>query len=447
MSTRFTSLDTYDVRFPTSRDRDGSDAMNPDPDYSAAYVILRTDDPAGRHGHGFAFTIGRGNDVQVAGIAALAPYIVGRSVADVCDDMGGFFKQLTHDSQLRWLGPEKGVMQMAIAAVVNAAWDLAAKRAGLPLWKLLASLTPEAIVELVDFRYLSDALTPDEALSLLRRNVATRDGREREMLAQGFPAYTTSAGWLGYDDEKVRSRVRTALAEGFGHIKLKVGKDIEDDVRRCRIARGEMGPGPKLMVDANQTWDRDSAIAAIGRLAEFDLFWVEEPTNPDDVLAHAAIARAVAPIAIATGEHAANRVTFKQLLQAQAIGFCQIDAVRSGGVNDTIATMLLAAKFGVPVCPHAGGVGLCELVVHLALFDYIAVGASLDRRVLEFVDHLHEHFVDPVKVERARYVAPRAPGFSAEMHPESIAAYTFPSGAAWHDSTYSGRLIGGSARA
>jgi L-fuconate dehydratase len=433
MSARFTSLETFDVRFPTSRERDGSDAMNPDPDYSAAYCILRTDDPAGHAGHGFAFTIGRGNDVEVAAIAALSPYVIGRTVAEICDDLGGFFRQLTHDSQLRWLGPEKGVMQMAIAAVVNAAWDLAAKRAGVPLWKLLADMSPEALVELVDFRYLSDALTPAEALAILERNRPGRAAREREMRADGFPAYTTSAGWLGYDDEKVRSRVREALADGFRHIKLKVGKDLDDDIRRCRIARAEMGPEPKLMVDANQTWDRDSAIAAIGRLAQFDLFWVEEPTNPDDILAHAAIAQAVAPIAVATGEHAANRVTFKQLLQLGAIGFCQIDAVRSGGVNDTLATLLLAAKFGVPVCPHAGGVGLCELVQHLAIFDYIAVGASLENRVLEFVDHLHEHFVDPVRVRRARYVAPLAPGFSSAMHPESIAAYTFPGGQAWRD--------------
>lgn len=433
-STRFTSLETFDVRFPTSRERDGSDAMNPDPDYSAAYVILRTDDPAGPAGHGFAFTIGRGNDVQVAGISALAPYVVGRTVAEICDDLGGFFKQLTHDSQLRWLGPEKGVMQMAIAAVVNAAWDIAAKRAGVPVWKFLADMSPEDIVGLVDFRYLSDALTPAEALAILKRNLPTRAAREREMRDRGFPAYTTSAGWLGYDDEKIRTRVRSALADGFRHIKLKVGRDIDDDVRRCRIARSEMGPDCKLMIDANQTWDRDAAIAAIGRLAEFDLFWVEEPTNPDDVIAHAAIARAVAPIAIATGEHAANRVTFKQLLQSDAIGFCQIDAVRSGGVNDTIATMLLAAKFGVPVCPHAGGVGLCELVQHLSIFDYIAVGASLENRVLEFVDHLHEHFVDPVAIVNAHYAAPLNPGFSSAMHPASIAAYVYPGGTAWRES-------------
>lgn len=407
--------------------------MNPDPDYSAAYVILRTDDPSKRDGHGFAFTIGRGNDVQVAGIAALAPYVVGRPVAEVCNDLGGFFRQLTHDSQLRWLGPEKGVMQMAIAAVVNAAWDLAAKLADVPLWELLAGMSPEAIVGLVDFRYLSDALTPDEALTILRRNVGTRTERCDEMRANGFPAYTTSAGWLGYDDDKIRSRIRTALADGFRHIKLKVGNDLDDDVRRCRIARAEMGPAPKLMVDANQRWDRDTAIEAIGRLAQFDLFWVEEPTSPDDILAHSAIARAVAPVAIATGEHAANRVIFKQLLASEAIGFAQIDAVRSGGVNDTLATMLLAAKFGVPVCPHAGGVGLCELVQHLAIFDYIAIGASLENRLLEFVDHLHEHFVNPVQIERGHYVAPRASGFSSMMHAESIAAYTFPHGSAWRD--------------
>ncbi len=440
MSAKFVGFETYDVRFPTSRDRDGSDAMHPDPDYSAAYVILRTDDPSGSAGHGFAFTIGRGNEVQVAGIRALAPFVIGRSVAEVCDDMGAFFREMTHDSQLRWLGPEKGVMQMAVAAVANAAWDLVAKRAGVPLWKLLADMTPEALVALVDFRYLSDALTPAEALAILRHNVATKAERERIVRERGFPAYTTSAGWLGYDDEKIRSRIRMAVADGFRHVKLKVGRNIEEDVRRCRIARETMGPDLKLMIDANQTWDRNQAIAAVQRLAAFDLYWVEEPTSPDDILGHAAIARGIAPIAVATGEHASNRVAFKQLLQAGAIGFCQIDAVRSGGVNDTLATMLLAAKFGIPVCPHGGGVGLCELVQHLAIFDYIAIGASLEGRVLEFVDHLHEHFVDPAVVRNAHYVAPARPGFSAEMFAESIADYAYPHGRAWRDAAADGAV-------
>ncbi len=428
---KFTAFETFDVRFPTSLAHDGSDAMNPDPDYSAAYVILRTDDPGGLAGHGFAFTIGAGNDVQVAGIKALAPFVVGRDVETVCADMGAFFRSMTHDSHLRWLGPEKGVMQMAIAAVANAAWDIAAKRAGLPLWKLLADMSPEAIVALVDFRYLSDALTQSEALALLERNAPTKAERERTVRAQGFPAYTTSAGWLGYSDEKIAMLVRAAVDDGFTHIKLKVGANAADDERRCRIAREAMGPDLQLMVDANQFWDRDRAIAAVHELRAFNLYWVEEPTSPDDILAHAAIARAIAPTAVATGEHVSNRVVFKQLLQANAIGFCQIDAVRSGGVNDTLATMLLAAKFGVPVCPHAGGVGLCELVQHLSIFDYIAVGASFEHRVLEYVDHLHEHFIDPVVVKRARYVVPTAPGFSSAMHAASIAEYRYPDGPVW----------------
>jgi L-fuconate dehydratase len=426
------------VRFPTSLTLDGSDAMNPAPDYSAAYVILRTDAPDGLAGHGFAFTIGRGTQVQAAAIEALAPLVAGVELEELSTGMGDLWRRLVGDSQLRWLGPEKGVVHMATAAIVNALWDLCAKRAGNPLWKLLADMAPEELVALVDFRYITDALTPDEALDLLRDRAAGRAERERRLLADGLPAYTTSPGWLGYPDAKLRRLLEEALDAGFSQVKLKVGASVEDDVRRCAIARDAMGPGRRLMVDANQVWDVDAAIEHIHRLEPFDLWWVEEPTRPDDVLGHAAIARAVAPIAIATGEHAHNRVMFKQLLQADAIGFCQLDACRLGGVNEAIAVMLLAAKHGVPVCPHAGGVGLCELVQHLSAFDYVALGGELDGRVVEYVDHLHEHFVDPCVVESGRYRAPTAPGYSSEMHVESIERFAFPHGAAWARASVAG---------
>jgi L-fuconate dehydratase len=429
--TTITALETTDVRFPTSRSLDGSDAMNPDPDYSAAYVVLRTDADDGLEGHGFAFTLGRGTDVQVAAIEALAPLVVGQELEAVLADTGAFWRRLASDSQLRWLGPEKGVVHMATGAVVNALWDLYAKREGKPLWKLLADMTPEQIVALVDFRHISDALAPEEALELLRERVAGRAERERALLADGLPAYTTSAGWLGYSDDKLRTLVGEALAAGFTHIKLKVGADVEDDLRRCAIAREAMGPDASLLVDANQVWDVGTAIDWVQRLAPHGIGWIEEPTSPDDILGHAAIARAVAPVAVATGEHCHNRVMFKQLMQAEAIGACQIDACRLGGVNEVVAVLLLAAKFGVPVCPHAGGVGLCELVQHLAAFDFVAVGGSLEGRVVEYVDHLHEHFVDPCVVEHARYRAPQAPGYSSEMRAESLARYAFPHGPVW----------------
>jgi len=425
------ALDTYDIRFPTSRELDGSDAMNPDPDYSAAYVVLRTDAPDRHEGHGFAFTIGRGNDVQAAAIGALRPYLVGRALEPAMADLGAVWRELVHDSQLRWLGPEKGVMHMAIAAVINALWDLKAKRAGLPLWQLLARMSPEELVALVDFRYLSDALTPDEALAILRRGVDGRQAREKELLANGYPGYTTSPGWLGYDDEKLRRLCREAVEQGFGQIKLKVGGDLADDVRRMRIAREACGPDIRIAVDANQRWDVPVAIEWIRALAPYEPWWVEEPTSPDDVLGHATIARAVAPVAVATGEHVQNRIVFKQLLQLDAISYLQIDAARVAGVNENVAILLLAAKFGVPVCPHAGGVGLCELVQHLSLFDYVAVSTGMDNRVIEYVDHLHEHFVDPVVIRDGRYVAPTAPGFSATMRPESLAAYAYPDGPEW----------------
>jgi L-fuconate dehydratase len=428
---RIVALDTHDIRFPTSRELDGSDAMNPDPDYSAAYVVLRTDAPDGHEGHGFAFTIGRGNDVQSAAIAALAPYLVGRPLRATLDDLGGVWRDLVHDSQLRWLGPEKGVMHMAVAAVVNALWDLKAKRAGLPLWRLLAGMSPEELVALVDFRYLTDALTPGEALDILRRAEPGRAAREEALLAAGYPAYTTSPGWLGYDDDKLRRLCKEAVEQGFEQVKLKVGADLADDVRRMRIARDACGPDVRIAVDANQRWDVGPAVEWVRALAEFEPWWVEEPTSPDDVLGHATIARQIAPIGVATGEHVQNRVVFKQLLQLGALSYVQIDAARVAGVNENVAILLLAAKYGVPVCPHAGGVGLCELVQHLSMFDFVAVSASMDDRVIEYVDHLHEHFVDPVVVRGGRYVTPTAPGFSATMRRETLVDYSYPDGPMW----------------
>jgi L-fuconate dehydratase len=419
------ALETDDVRFPTSQSLDGSDAMNPDPDYSAAYVRLRTDADDGLAGHGFVFTIGRGNDVQVAAIRSLAPYLVGRDAEAILDDLGGLWRELVHDSQLRWLGPEKGVMHMAVGAVVNALWDLRAKRAGLPLWQLLAGMTPAEIVALVDFRYLSDALTPDEALKILEDAREGRAAREAELLRTGYPAYTTTPGWLGYDDDKLARLCREAVESGFGQIKLKVGGDRDDDIRRLRIAREAVGPDVRIAVDANQRWDVAEAIDWIGALTPYDLAWVEEPTSPDDVLAHAPTARALAPVPVATGEHMANRVLAKQFLQARALGVLQIDATRVSGVNENIAMLLLAAKFGVRVCPHAGGVGLCELVQHLSMFDYVAVSGTIHDRMIEYVDHLHEHFVDPVVIRDGNYVTPVSPGAGAEMLPESIERYRF----------------------
>jgi L-fuconate dehydratase len=424
-----TSVETFDVRFPTSRDLDGSDAMNEDPDYSAAYVVLHTD--ASLRGHGFAFTLGRGTEVEIAAIEALAPLVVGADVEELRADMGGFWRRLVGDSQLRWLGPEKGVMHMATAAIVNAVWDLHARRAGVPLWKLLADMAPEEIVAVVDFRYIDDALTPDEALALLAAGRDGRAERERRLLADGLPAYTTSAGWLGYDDGKLRRLLREALDAGFEDFKLKVGADLDDDLRRCAIARDVIGPDRLLAIDANQIWGVDEAIGWVRRLAHVGPGWIEEPTSPDDVLGHATIARALPGIPVATGEHVHNRVMFKQLLQAGGMGICQIDSCRLGGVNEVVAVLLLAAKFGVPVCPHAGGVGLCELVQHLAAFDYVAVSGTLDGRVVEYVDHLHEHFVDPCVVERGRYRAPTAPGYSSEIRGETLERYAFPHGEVW----------------
>lgn len=423
------SITAKDIRFPTSLLLDGSDAMHKDPDYSAAYVILHTD---GQHeGHGMTFTIGRGNELCVAAIESLAPLLVGKSLAEITTNMGAFWRSMVSDSQFRWLGPEKGVIHLATAALVNAVWDLWAKAAGKPLWKLLADMRPDELVSCLDFTYVTDVLTPEQAVEMLTAVASTKAAREAELLASGYPAYITSAGWLGYSDEKIRRLCRESLAAGWTHFKIKVGVDVADDVRRCSIVREEIGPERKLMVDANQVWDVPQAMAWMEQLAPFNPWWIEEPTSPDDVLGHAAIRRAIHPIKVATGEHGMNRVLFKQLMQAEAIDFCQIDSCRMGGVNEVIVVYLLAAKFGIPVCPHAGGVGLCEYVQHLQMFDYICISGSMTDRVVEFADHLHEHFVDPVRLENGRYVPPQQPGYSIQMTARTLEDYVYPHGVIW----------------
>ena len=426
---RITTVDVRDVRFPTSRTLAGSDAMNQAPDYSAAYVVLETDGDL--RGHGMTFTIGRGTEVVVSAIHALEHLVTGRRLSDIAAEPRGFWRELTGDSHLRWIGPEKGVIHLATAALVNAVWDLWARAEGKPLWKLLADMPAEQLVDCVDFRYITDALTPEQAVELLESRATGRADREAEMRRDGFPAYTTSVGWLGFTDEEVQRRCRAAVDQGWTHMKMKVGGKPEDDARRATLIRGEIGSERFLMMDANQVWDIDEAIAATRRLAEFDPWWMEEPTSPDDILGHARIAREVAPVRIATGEHCHNRTMFKQLMQSGGLGVCQLDACRLGGVNEVLAVLLLAAKFDIPVCPHAGGVGLSEYVQHLSLVDYIAVGGTLEDRVIEYVDELHEHFVSPAEIRNGRYVAPEAPGYSIEMHPESLEEYAFPGGRAW----------------
>jgi L-fuconate dehydratase len=426
---KITGLKTFDLRFPTSRTQDGTDAMHTDPDYSAAYVILETD--RALEGHGFAFTIGRGNDICAAAIEAFREHVVGLTLNEITEDFGGFWRRLAGDSQLRWLGPEKGVVHLALAAIVNAVWDLYAKDEKKPVWKVLSDMSPKQLVSCIDFRYITDVLSPDEAFEMLDRQARTKATREAELLKVGYPAYTTTAGWMGYSDERVRAACRDGMTEGWTHFKVKVGADPADDMRRVGVVRDAIGPSGTLMVDANQRWGVDEAIARMEELKVFKPLWIEEPTSPDDVLGHAAIARAVRPIGVATGEHCANRVIFKQLLQAEAISFCQIDSCRLGGVNENLAVMLMAAKFGVPVCPHAGGVGLCELVQHLSAFDYIGITGTMENRVTEFVDHLHEHFVDPVVIRQARYVLPNRPGYSTEIKPDSRARHQYPDGPVW----------------
>jgi L-fuconate dehydratase len=428
---KIVDVSVVDVRFPTSLTLDGSDAMHTSPDYSAAYVVLHTDAGPELAGHGLTFTNGRGTEVCVAAVRALAPLVVGRTLEGITGDFRAFWRGLVSDDQLRWLGPEKGVIHLATAAIVNAIWDLWAKSVRRPLWQLLAELPPEDLVSTIDFRYIEDALTPEEAVDILRGSARGREARIDELLVSGYPAYTTSAGWLGYDDDKVEALVRAALADGFRHIKMKVGQDTAVDVRRASVIRAALGADGVLMMDANQVWGVGEAIEAMRELGQFEPWWIEEPTSPDDVRGHATIRNAVAPIAVATGEHVQNRVMFKQLFQAEAIDVCQIDACRVGGVNEVLAILLLAAKFGVPVCPHAGGVGLCEYVQHLAVFDYVGVSGKLDGRVVEWVDHLHEHFVHPAAVVDGRYKVPQQPGYSIEMLPSSLEEYAFPAGRTW----------------
>ena len=431
-----TEIEVKDIRFPTSNYLHGSDSMNPDPDYSAAYVILKTDHPGGVQGHGLTFTIGRGNQLCVEAIHALSYLIVGKSLESFTTDMAGFWRMITGDSQLRWLGPEKGVIHLATAALVNAVWDLYAKIEDKPLWKLLSDMSPEELVSCIDFTYITDVITPDEAIQILKDRLPAKEERMTQLLQHGYPAYTTSAGWLGYSDDQIRSLCREAVKEGWQHLKMKVGADIDDDVKRARIIREEIGHDLKLMMDANQRWEVKEAIENMERLAVFNPWWIEEPTSPDDILGHAAIARAIAPIKVATGEHCQNRVIFKQLLQSGAIDVCQIDSCRVGGVNEILAILLMAAKFDIPVCPHAGGVGLCEYVQHLSMFDYIAVSGSMDDRLIEYVDHLHEHFLDPVRIKDGKYMPPQMPGYSITMKPESLNDFSFPLGKAWKNDNF-----------
>ncbi len=428
MST-ITSASTHDLRARTSRTGAGSDAQHRDPDYSAAYVVLHTD--TGLEGHGMTFTIGQGNDLCCAAIDTLAPLVVGRHLDDITSAMGDLWRDLTNHSQLRWLGPEKGVIHLAAAALANAVWDLWAKQRGVPVWRLVADLEPAHLLDCVDLRYLHDELDPDAALDLLVSRRPGRDERIAELGRDGYLAYVTSVGWLNYPEHEVRRRCRDALADGWTSFKTKVGVDVAADVRRCEVLREELGDDVQLMADANQVWEVGEAIEWIEHLRPFDLRWIEEPTSPDDVLGHAAIRRAIAPIGVATGEHAPNRVVFKQLLQAEAIDYCQLDPCRLGGLNEVLAVLMMAAARGVPVCPHAGGIGLCEYVQHVSMIDHAIISGSLHDRTAEFASHLHEHFVDPVRVVDGRYVAPERPGFSIEMLPESIARLSYPGGAEW----------------
>ena len=430
MTIAITAVRSLDVRYPTSRFLDGSDAMNPDPDYSAAYCIVETSEP-GLTGHGLAFTLGRGTDLVVHAIGALSPKLVGRNLDGIENDLAGFWRSLVGDSQMRWLGPEKGIIHMAAAALVNAVWDLLAKRAGQPLWRLLAGMSPEQIVSAIDFRHITDALPPDRALDILRARAPGKAVRIAALERDGHAAYTTSAGWLGYGDDKIRDLARAAVADGWNAIKMKVGGNLADDIRRAGVLRDILGPDRLLMTDANQVWEVDQAIGWMAELKGVEPYWIEEPVSPDDILGHARVRQGVTPVRVATGEHCHNRIMFKQFLQAGALDVVQVDACRLGGVNEVLAVLLLAAAFETPVCPHAGGVGLCEYVQHISFFDAACVRSSDEGRMIEHAAHLHEHFVDPIRVERGRYLAPQKPGFSVEMKPESLREYAFPDGAAW----------------
>lgn len=428
-----TRVRVIDLRFPTSREHIGSDAVNRDPDYSAAYCILETN--GDMEGHGLTFTLGRGTELCVLAIEFLSRYVVRRRLSSITENLAAFSRELTEETQFRWLGPEKGVVHLAAAALVNAVWDLYARTKQKPLWKLLCDMEPAEIVRAVDFRYIDDAIRPEEALDILEQKAETRAERLEYLERHGYPAYTTSAGWYGFTDEHVREVCREALRSGWTHFKLKVGGDRANDIRRARLMREEIGWTNRLMMDANQRWGIEEAIARTRELAEFQPWWMEEPTSPDDILGHARIRREVYPVRIATGEHCQNRIMFKQLMQASAIDVCQIDSCRLAGVNENLAVILLAGKFRIPVCPHAGGVGLCEYVQHLSMFDYLCVSGSLEDRVVEFVDHLHEHFLDPVRIRNGRYLMPQKPGYSIEIYSETLQNFAFPNGEVWKNST------------
>lgn len=426
------SVTARDIRFPTSRSLDGSDAVNKDPDYSAAYAILKTNDDQ-FEGHGLTFTIGRGNELCVEAIRSLSYLLIGKSLKEITSDMAGFWKMITSDSQLRWLGPEKGVIHMATGAIVNAVWDLYAKTEGKPLWKLIADMTPSELVGCIDFTYLTDVITPDESLEMLSLLAPTKQERIEYLQRNGYPAYNTSAGWLGYPEEKIRRLSRQVKQEGWKCLKMKVGGEISEDLKRASIIREEIGPDIKLMMDANQKWEVDEAIHNMKLLAEFDPWWIEEPTSPDDILGHLAIKKALSPIKVATGEHCQNRIMFKQFLKIGAIDICQIDSCRIGGVNEILGVMLMAAKYHVPVCSHAGGVGLCEYVQHLSMIDYICISGKTEGRMIEYVDHLHEHFVDPVTMKNGNYMPPAAPGYSITMKESSMKDFSYPLGRVWQN--------------
>ena len=430
MDIKILSVEAKDIRFPTSKTLDGSDAMNKDPDYSAAYVILKTNDPR-FEGHGLTFTEGRGNELCVAAIRSLSYLLIGKSVEDIASDMAGFWRMITGDTQLRWLGPEKGIIHMATGAIVNAVWDLYAKTEGKPLWKLVADMTPEQLVNCIDFTYMTDVITAQESIELLSKWADTKQERIDYLLKNGYPAYTTSAGWMGYSEEKIRRLSKEAKRDGWKYLKMKVGSDIEEDVKRASIIREEVGDEMRLMMDANQVWEVGQAIQNMKELAQFNPWWIEEPTSPDDILGHLEIKKGVSPIKVATGEHCQNRVMFKQFLKSGAIDICQVDSCRMGGVNEVLAVMLMAAKFNIPICPHAGGVGLCEYVQHLSMIDYICVSGTLENRITEYVDHLHEHFIDPVIIKNGNYMPPTAAGYSIEIKKASLESFVFPTGDMW----------------
>ena len=430
MDIKILSVEAKDIRFPTSKSLDGSDAMNKDPDYSAAYAILKTNDP-NFEGHGLTFTEGRGNELCVAAIKSLSYLLIGKSLKDIASDMAGFWRMITGDTQLRWLGPEKGVIHMATGAIVNAVWDLYAKIEGKPVWKLIADMTPQQLISCIDFTYLTDVITPEESVRMLSKWADTKQERIDYLLKNGYPAYTTSAGWLGYSEEKIRKLSREAKLEGWKYLKMKVGGEVKEDIKRASIIGEEVGDEMRLMMDANQVWDVNEAIDNMKLLAKFNPWWIEEPTSPDDVLGHLAIKKVVSPIKVATGEHCQNRVMFKQFMESGAIDICQVDSCRMGGVNEVLSVMLMAAKFNIPVCPHAGGVGLCEYVQHLSMIDYICISGTLENRMTEYVDHLHEHFVTPVKIKNGNYMPPPEPGYSIQMKEKSLESYTFPTGEIW----------------